>query len=88
MQTTISQAVADKAARLISEGRIAWVKGHVYEVAGDSDTYTVHVSYPQEVTGRCDCPSKGACSHLIAACAWEIAHPVQETLPLADPFDF
>lgn len=88
MQATISQAVADKATRLISENRIAWVKGHVYQVTGDSDTYTVHVSYPQEISGVCNCPAKGVCSHLIAACAYDIAHPVQETLPLADPFDF
>lgn len=86
MNATISQAVADKAAKIIGEGRIAWVKGHVYRVQGDSGTYTVHVSYPQEVSGNCDCPSKGICSHLIAACAWELTHPVHST-ETSDPFE-
>jgi hypothetical protein len=87
MQTTISQATADKAAKIIGESRIEWVKGHVYRVQGDSGTYTVHVSYPQEVTGQCDCPAKGVCSHLIAACAYELAHPPVQSA-IADPFDF
>lgn len=86
MNATISQAVADKAARIIAEGRIRRVKGHVYEVIGDHDTYAVVVSHPQEVTGLCKCKTKGVCSHLIAACAYDIAHP-QEPSTLVDPFD-
>jgi uncharacterized Zn finger protein len=86
MQTTISKSVAAKAERLISDGKVSRVKGHVYRVQGDSGIYTVHVSYPQEVSGMCDCPAKGVCSHLIAACAFDLANP-QEPSTIADPFE-
>lgn len=89
MQETISESVAKKAVRLIAESKIVWVKGHVYKVQGDSDTYTVHVSYAQEASGRCDCKGNAngsVCSHLVAACAYELAHPVSESSKSDDPF--
>lgn len=90
MNETISEATATKAARLIAEDRIDRVKGHVYQVQGDSDTYAVHVSYPQEVSGRCGCKGNAngqVCSHLVAACAYELAHPVPESSKSTDPFE-
>lgn len=88
MQETISEAVAQKAVRLIAEERITWVKGHVYQVRGDSDIYTVHVSYAEEASGRCDCKGNAngrVCSHLVAACAYNLAHPVPK-FKSTDPF--
>lgn len=83
MQDTVSEKVAAKAQRLISEGKVSRVKGHVYTVQGDSASYTVMVGYPQEVSGSCDCPAQGTCSHLIAACAYDLPN----ALVIYDPED-
>lgn len=87
MQDTVSAKVSAKAERLIADGKVSRVKGHVYRVEGDSAIYTVHVSYPQEVSGRCDCPSETTCSHLIAACAYDLANPIEASPAKSDPFE-
>lgn len=90
---TVSTRISDKAQRLITEDRVRRIKSHIYRVQGDSGTYTVYVSYPQEVSGVCDCPAKGTCSHLIAACAYAISANAEissdwiETVSATDPFE-
>lgn len=87
MQDTVSERVSAKAQRLIADGKVSRVKGHVYQVEGDHETYTVVVGYPQEVSGRCDCPSETKCSHLIAACAYDLANPIEASPVKSDPFE-
>lgn len=93
MMPTVSAATHLKANRLNVDGKVEHVKGLVYRVEGDHDTYTVHLGYPQELSGACSCPSKAeVCSHILAACIdWKVdrellleailrqaIHPVQE----------
>lgn len=80
-----------KGDRLVEEGRVRRVLLHIYEVEGDTDTYTVSVSYAEEAIGRCDCKAgkQGRlCSHLFAAAVYELAHPLVEPrhLKAVDPF--
>lgn len=83
----ISTAIHRKADRLVEQDRVRHVKGLVYEVTGDSGTYTVHLSYPQEVSGACDCLSALAvCSHLLAASIKYLADPPIRLVPTYDPF--
>lgn len=80
---TISTAVHQKAQRLVDEGKVDHVKGLVYRVEGTTDTYTVHLSYPPEVSGACNCPSQAeVCSHLLAACIDYMAdrNPILEAI--------
>lgn len=90
MSNAVTLPLKDKADRLIAEGRVSHVKGHVYRVEGDHGTYTVHVSYAVEASGRCTCPRNQnrpdePCSHLFAASVYELANPVVESFD-ADPF--
>lgn len=67
-----SEAVIDKAARLLAEGRVAPTDGDfIFEVTGDSGTY-----WPVVVTDDrsfCPCPAQTGCSHLQAAESWYLA---------------
>ena len=67
-----SEAVIDKAARLLAEGRVEPTNGDVlFEVTGDTDTY-----WPVVVTEDrrfCPCPAQTSCSHVRAAASWWIA---------------
>lgn len=86
----ISAAVVAKARRLVDQDRVTHIKGLVYEVQGDTDTYTVHLSYPEEVTGACNCLSALArCSHILAATILYLADPPPFTsrVPSSDPFE-
>lgn len=84
----ISNVVHWKAQRLVDDGKVTHVKGSMYQVEGDSDTYNVHLSYPQEVTGSCNCPSFAeVCSHLLAASIVYLADPPTVTVPTTDPFE-
>lgn len=89
MITTTLKAKGD---RLVAEDRVRRLLLHIYEVEGDSDTYTVSVSYAEEAVGRCDCKAgrqDRLCSHLFAASVYELAHPIIEPrhLKAVDPFD-
>jgi hypothetical protein len=89
MQVTLS--ISDKAQRLLAEDRVSRIKGSVYIVKGDSDQYAVTVGYAPEGSGRCTCPAnqhnpEKVCSHILAACAYEIANPVP-VATIANPFE-
>ena len=86
----VSTAIAKKSQRLLDQGRVSRVKGHIYQVAGDTAEYTVVVSDPGQAAGRCTCPA-GAydgqpCSHLLAASAFDLASPAVELSVKPDPF--
>lgn len=88
MQITVS--LRDKANRLVDEQKVSriGVKGHLYEVVGDTDTYRVHLSYPEEASGRCGCPRNQnghLCSHIVAASIYALANP-PESKSERDPF--
>lgn len=83
---TVSTMVAQKAQKFLDEGRVRWVKGHMYWVQGDSGEYIVHVSYPQEGSGACTCPAQRGCSHVLAACGFELANPIPLQVVKDDPF--
>jgi hypothetical protein len=82
-----STAIVRKANRLVEQGRVSHVKGLVYEVEGDTAKYIVHLSFPQEASGRCNCKSALAvCSHILAASIAYLADPPLHLVPTADPF--
>lgn len=85
----ISTALRDKAQRLVDSDKVVWLKkGAMYQVFGDSGTYAVHLSYPQEATGSCTCPSTAeVCSHILAASIVYLADPPTVTVPTTDPFE-
>jgi hypothetical protein len=89
---TVSLGIAEKAQRLLTENRVARIKGSTYAVKGDTDMHVVMVGYAPEGSGRCTCPAnmhnpEKVCSHILAACAFEIANPVPAST-ITDPFDF
>lgn len=81
----VSPNVSAKAARLAGIGAVTPRRGHTYSVQGDHDIYTTVVLDASGVVGVCSCPAEKVCSHLIAACAYEVEHPITDE-PLADPF--
>lgn len=84
----IATALVAKAERLVDAGRVVHVKGLMYQVEGFSGTYSVHLSYPQEASGVCDCPSREVvCSHILAASISYLADPPTVTVPTTDPFE-
>lgn len=86
----ISTALHSKAQRLVDSDKVAPLKrGRMtYQVLGDSGSYVVHLSYPQEATGSCSCPSKASvCSHILAASISYLADPPTVTVPTTDPFE-
>lgn len=88
MQTdTVSEMVSAKARRFLDQGRVSWVRGHVYWVQGDSGEYIAHVGNAAEAQGACTCPAKRGCSHIIAASAYELANPVPVVKDDSDPFE-
>lgn len=83
----ISTALHSKAQRLVDQDRVTHVKGLRYEVQGDTGTYNVHLSYPEEATGACDCLSVATvCSHLMAAAISYLADPPNVHNIAGDPF--
>lgn len=88
----ISTNLHVKAQRLVDQDRVDHVKGLMYQVQGDTDTYSVHLSYvtlTEEPTGSCDCPSVMAvCSHLLAASIAYLAdHDATPITFSTDPFE-
>lgn len=88
----ISTALQAKAQRLVVDGKVHRT-GNVltYSVEGDSGTWRVLLSYPQEAFGVCECPSKAdVCSHLFAASIDFLADPPligKSLVPSTDPFE-
>ena len=88
----ITTNLQDKAQRLVDQGKVSriGVKGHLYEVIGDTDTYRVHLSYPEEASGRCGCPRNQngqLCSHILAASIYALAYPPMGESKRSDPFE-
>jgi uncharacterized Zn finger protein len=84
----ISTALTAKANRLVEAGRVTHVKGLLYRVEGDTDTYTVHLSFPEEASGACNCQATlKVCSHILAAAISYLADPPLRLVPDRDPFE-
>lgn len=81
---TVTKTLSQKAIRLSESGNVHRVKAHVYRVIGDHDEYRVVVGSAVEVSGACSCPARGTCSHLIAACAYDLTF--EEPASNLDPF--
>lgn len=84
----ISTALQAKAERLVNEDHVQRMRNLVYVVEGDSDTYVVELSYPQEASGRCNCKSTAeVCSHILAASIVYLTDPPLVSAPTTDPFE-
>lgn len=75
-----SEAVIDKAARLLAEERVEPTDGAlVFEVRGDTETYwPVVVSEDRRF---CPCPAQGSCSHVMAAESWRLSYEPAPEIP-------
>lgn len=79
MQDTISKELHEKADRLVRTGKVHRVgNGLQFVVQGDTASYAVHLSWPREASGRCDCPANRnnphkRCSHIVAASIYCLA---------------
>lgn len=82
----VSVRVSEKSQRLLIEGRVSRIESSSFEVRGDTGTYQVSVLDASEVVGFCRCESNRLCSHLLAACAYAIANPVEVPAFQGDPF--
>lgn len=73
----IPQATVDKGQRLVDDDKVTRVKGLAFIVLGSTGTpYSVWLSYPEEASGRCDCPSTAVtCPHIYAASVYHLANP-------------
>lgn len=66
-----AETVAEKAGRLLEEGRVKHLPNGNFQVYGDSDRYAVMVRAKQDL--RCSCPvrAKQECSHRAAVRLWQ-----------------
>lgn len=85
----ISQTLIGKAEQLVADEKITRIRGTAYSVVGSTgNVYSVWLSFPDEASGRCDCPSTARiCPHILAASIYHLSFPPEETPKRTDdPF--
>lgn len=84
----ISTTLVGKAEALVAAEKITRIKDTVYRVVGSTgNEYIVWLSYPEEASGRCDCPSTARiCPHILAASIFHLSFPPESAKSDLDPF--